>query len=95
MLNKQEQMAAACKRLGKHVPAATDTRMKSVVCAGRAEELEGRKLGQPSQFSKGVCEDFSVEAKEFPLLEAVTREWLVKTQKAQKDLVCTVVICEV
>jgi hypothetical protein len=41
ILNKQEQTAAARERLGKHVPAATDThtRMNSVVCVGRAEEL--------------------------------------------------------
>jgi hypothetical protein len=38
ILNKQEQMVAARERLGKHVPAAQDTRMNSVLCAGRAEE---------------------------------------------------------
>jgi hypothetical protein len=31
---------------------------------------------------------------EFPLLEAVTRERLVKTQKTEKDLACAVVICK-
>jgi hypothetical protein len=36
-----------------------------------------------------------VEAEESPLLEAVTREQLVKTQQAGKDLVCAVVICKV
>jgi hypothetical protein len=34
------------------------------------------------------------EAVEPPLLEAVTREWLVKTQQAGKGLAVTVVICE-
>jgi hypothetical protein len=56
--------------------------------------------GQPSQFSTGVCEegrehpfrvDLSVEAEEFPLLEAVTRERLMKTA-GWKTLRCAVVI---
>jgi hypothetical protein len=34
------------------------------------------------------------EAEEFLLLEAVTRERLVKTQQAGKDLVDAVVFCE-
>jgi hypothetical protein len=34
------------------------------------------------------------EAEESPLLEAVAREQLVKTQQAGKDLRCAVVICE-
>jgi hypothetical protein len=52
-------MAAARERFCKHVPAATDThtRMNGVVCTGRAEELSGRQLGQPSQFSTGGCEE--------------------------------------
>jgi hypothetical protein len=36
-----------------------------------------------------------VEAEEYPLLEVVTRERLLKTQQAGKDLVCAVVICKV
>jgi hypothetical protein len=40
-------------------------------------------------------EDLSAEAENCPLLEAVTREGLVKTQHAGKDLSCAVVICEV
>jgi hypothetical protein len=36
----------------------------------------------------------SAEAEEFPLLEAVTRERLVKTQQTGKSLVGAVVICE-
>jgi hypothetical protein len=34
------------------------------------------------------------EAEEFPLVEAVAREWLVKTQQAGKCLARAVVICE-
>jgi hypothetical protein len=34
----------------------------------------------------------SAEAEESPLLEAITREWLVKIQQAEKDLACAVVI---
>jgi hypothetical protein len=34
----------------------------------------------------------SPEAEEFLLLEAITREWLVKTQQAGKGLVGSVVI---
>jgi hypothetical protein len=33
------------------------------------------------------------EAEESPMLEDVTRKWLVKTQEAGKDLACAVVIC--
>jgi hypothetical protein len=36
-----------------------------------------------------------MEAEESPLIEAVTREWLVKTQQAGKYLICAVVICKV
>jgi hypothetical protein len=39
ILNKHEYMAGARERFSKHVPAATDTRMKVVVCRGRAEEI--------------------------------------------------------
>jgi hypothetical protein len=39
--------------------------------------------------------DLSMEAEESPLLEAVTRKRLVKTQQAGKDLMCAVVICKV
>jgi hypothetical protein len=35
------------------------------------------------------------EAEEFPMLKAVARERLVKTQQAGKDLAGAVVICEV
>jgi hypothetical protein len=35
------------------------------------------------------------EANESPLLEAVNREWLMKTQQAGKSLAGTVVICKV
>jgi hypothetical protein len=39
-------------------------------------------------------EDVSAEAEESPLLEAVTRELLVKTPQAGKGLAGAVVICE-
>jgi hypothetical protein len=41
ILNMQEEMVAARKRLGIRIPAKTVsiTRMNSVVCAGHAEEL--------------------------------------------------------
>jgi hypothetical protein len=39
-------------------------------------------------------EDFSAEAEKSPLLEAVTRERLVKAKQAGKDLAGAVVICE-
>jgi hypothetical protein len=39
-------------------------------------------------------EDLSAEDEGFPLLGAVTRERLVKTQQAGKGLACAVVICE-
>jgi hypothetical protein len=39
-------------------------------------------------------DDLSAKAEESPLLEAVTRERLVKTQQAAKYLVGAVVICE-
>jgi hypothetical protein len=39
-------------------------------------------------------QDLSAEAEVYPLLEAVTRERLVKTEQDRKDLVCAVVIFE-
>jgi hypothetical protein len=36
-----------------------------------------------------------LEAEESPLLEAIAREWLVKTLQAGKGLVGAVVICKV
>jgi hypothetical protein len=38
--------------------------------------------------------DSSTEAEKLPLLEAVAREWLVKTQQAGKDSAGAVVICK-
>jgi hypothetical protein len=44
----------------------------------------------------GVCEERTsgCEAEESPLLEAVVREMLVKTQQAGKFLASAVVVCE-
>jgi hypothetical protein len=39
-------------------------------------------------------DDSSSEAEESALLEAVTRERLLTTQQAGKDVLCGVVICE-
>jgi hypothetical protein len=39
-------------------------------------------------------EDLSAEAEKSPLLEAVTRERLVKTEQAGKGLAGSIVICE-
>jgi hypothetical protein len=49
-------ITAASERLGKHVPAATDTHETEERCvhAVRAKELYGRQLGQPNQFCMGV-----------------------------------------
>jgi hypothetical protein len=49
-----------------------------------------------SEFCMGDCEDrtWEREAEQSPLLEAVTRERLMKTQQAGKGLAGTVVICE-
>jgi hypothetical protein len=92
-------MAAVRERQDKHVPAATDMhkRMNGVVLAGRDDKLQGKQLLQPCQFCTGVCEektqlegsrhlreDFRTEAEKSPLLAAVTRERLVKTQQAGK-----------
>jgi hypothetical protein len=40
-------------------------------------------------------EDLSAKAEESPLLEAVPRERLVKTQQAEEDSECAMVICKV
>jgi hypothetical protein len=56
------------------------------VCEEKNQELEGRP---PFRM------DLSTEAEESPLFEAITRERLVKTQQARKDLVGAVVICKV
>jgi hypothetical protein len=40
-------------------------------------------------------EDLSADAEEYPLLEAVTRQRLVKTQQAGRDLACAVVTCKI
>jgi hypothetical protein len=44
---------------------------------------------------KPASNEISVEAEESPPLEAITKEWLVNTQQAGKNLVHAVVICKV
>jgi hypothetical protein len=79
--------------LGKHVPVATDTNATIEVLLEtgclymvRAEELSWKELGRPNQFCTGGYEEriWAREAEESPLLEAVARERLVKTQQAAK-----------
>jgi hypothetical protein len=57
----------------------------------RVKELQGRKLGPPSQFCTEVCEERSWgrEAEESPLLKSVTRKRLEKTLQAGEDLACS------
>jgi hypothetical protein len=52
-------------------------------------ESEEKPVGREPPFRKHL----SVEAEESPLLEAVVRERLVKTQQAGKGLAGAVVIC--
>jgi hypothetical protein len=77
LANGPETTFVSSQRLGKHVPASSDTHATVEVL------LEQR-----------FREDFRAEAEESPLLEAVTRERLVKTQQAGESLACVVVICE-
>jgi hypothetical protein len=83
------------QRLGKHIPVATNRRatMEVLLETGcfyvvRAEELSWRLLWRPSEFCTGGYEErtWAREAEESPLLEAVVRERLVKTQQAGKGL---------
>jgi hypothetical protein len=94
---------ASRQRLVKHVPVATNRRATIEVLLEtgcfyvvRAEELSLRQLGQPSQFCTGVCEErtWAREAEKSPLIEAVARERLVKTQQDEKGLADAVVIYE-
>jgi hypothetical protein len=49
-----------------------------------------------NEFCTEVCEERTSarEAEDSPLLEAVARKQLVRTQQSGKGLACTVVICE-
>jgi hypothetical protein len=64
-------------------------------CQDIITERYGAKL-VVSQFCMGGCEDrtWVHEPEESSLLEAVDREWLVKTQQAGKDLAGALVNCE-
>jgi hypothetical protein len=52
--------------------------------------------GDQVKFCMGFCEEATwvLEAEESPLLEAVARERLMKTQQAGKGLTCAMVIYE-
>jgi hypothetical protein len=52
----------------------------------RAEEFQGRQLGQPSQFCTGKRRLGAREAEDSPLLETLARTLLLKTQQAGKRL---------
>jgi hypothetical protein len=75
--------------------------MNGVFYVVRAEELTWKQLGRPAQlsddrqFCTGGCEDrtWAREAEESTLLEAVTRERLVK-KAGGKSLAGAVAICE-
>jgi hypothetical protein len=66
-------------------------RISSVWEAVKKRDRRKEAVGRELLFK----EDFSAEAEESPLLEAVTRERRVKTQEAGKGLAGAVVICKV
>jgi hypothetical protein len=83
--------AISSQRLGKHVTAA----MNRGVCRITVEK---RCFYFPSKWvirrRAEARLKFTTEAEKQALLEAVTRERLVKTMHAGKDLVCTGVTCK-
>jgi hypothetical protein len=101
-------MAAARERLGKHVPV--ETAYKNEQCClwglcwgvirkttGATKSVQCGSLWRKEFSWKGVAvrEDFSTEAEEQPLLEAVTRKYLENTLQAGKDLTCALENCSV
>jgi hypothetical protein len=75
--------------------------MNCVFFTGVPNSYKGDNCGnQVSSIRKSIGrkppfrEDLSVKAEKYPLLEAVSREELVKTQQAGKDVTCAVVICK-
>jgi hypothetical protein len=94
-------MAVSGQRLGKHVNAATDTKAtkeQEYFLCGPCREVITRAVGVMSsaKFCMGGCENRTLarDAEESPLLEAIAREQLVRTQQARKGLAGAVVICE-
>jgi hypothetical protein len=86
------------QRLGKHVPAATDTKTTAEeLCFvfGPCRDVINSRLIVSSQFCIGVCKERTsgCKAEESPLLVAVARERLVKRQQAGKGLSGAMVIC--
>jgi hypothetical protein len=91
------------QRLGKHVPVARQ-QVHNNATVGRNNRRSvfsmcsvPRKEGHSSvEFCTGGCEDrtSTCKAEESPLLEAVARERLMKTQQTGKGLTGAVVICE-
>jgi hypothetical protein len=76
--NWGNQVSSVWKSVKKRV---SDSQLKTV----------GKELEANRHWGKG---DLRAEAEESPLLEAVTRERLAKTQQAGKGLAGAVVICE-
>jgi hypothetical protein len=81
--------AVSGEQLGKHVPAATNTHttiellleMGCYLC-GQCRDIISKEQSQSADLYTGGCADTTRarEAEETPLLEAVARERLVKTQ---------------
>jgi hypothetical protein len=95
------------QRLGKHVPAATDKHstikvlLKTVfstqsVQRGYKEDKWGLRVSSvlESMKKRAQLEGFRRETEDWSLLETATRQLLVKTLRASKDLACVTVICK-
>jgi hypothetical protein len=63
---------------------------------GPYRDVISKGQSQDRELCTGVCEErtWARESEEYPLLEAVARERLVKTQQDRKSLAGAVVICE-
>jgi hypothetical protein len=89
------------QQLSEHVSAATDmhaTIEEQCFVYGPCREVMTRTVRaiRSVEFCTGGCEDrtWAHEAEDSPLLEAVAREWQVKTQQAGEGLAGTMMICE-
>jgi hypothetical protein len=80
--------------LGKHVPVATNTNAaieEWCILCGFCQDIITRAAGAVSSVMGYLLDsnDMSTEAKESPLLRAVTKQCVVKTVQAREDLMCT------
>jgi hypothetical protein len=85
--------AVATQRRGKRISAATSpsTTMEELCfLCDRCLDAISKGQSQFRDFCKGIYEEraWASEPEEYPLLEAVARERLVKTQQAGKSLAC-------